>query len=105
MSKTNKSSLYDTFNQCETDVNDVSKFFYIIDGGMSLHKLKWEQNQKFSDISQQYIRELLHNYGTNVKVVFNGFNNDGTKASERNRIGNTSVDYLFDEDMHLKTTK
>jgi hypothetical protein len=28
------------FQQCRTDVNDVSKFFYIIDGGMLFHRLK-----------------------------------------------------------------
>lgn len=40
MRKTTKSTLYDIFVQCETDVNDVNKFFYIIDGGMLLHRLK-----------------------------------------------------------------
>jgi hypothetical protein len=41
MRKTTKSSLhrymYNIFEQFKTDVNDVSKFFYIIDGGMILH--------------------------------------------------------------------
>jgi hypothetical protein len=32
--------MYNIFEQCKTDVNDVSKFFYIIDGGMILHRLK-----------------------------------------------------------------
>lgn len=107
MRKTTKSTLYDIFEQCETDVNDVTKFFYIIDGGMLLHRLKWEKNQKFIDIFQQYIRYLRNNYGTNVKIVFDGYNNDGTKASERNRryISNTSIDYFFEEDMPLNTTK
>ncbi|KYN10148.1 hypothetical protein ALC57_17724 [Trachymyrmex cornetzi] len=40
MRKTTKSTLYDIFVQCETDVHDVTKFFYIIDGGMLLHRLK-----------------------------------------------------------------
>lgn len=69
MRKTTKSTLYDMFEQCETDVNDVSKCFYIIDGGMLLHRLKWDQNNKFLDICVQYIRYLRNNYGTNIKVV------------------------------------
>lgn len=107
MRKTTKSTLYDIFVQCETDVHDVTKFFYIIDGGMLLHRLKWEKNKKFIDICQQYIRYVRNNYGTNVKVVFDGYNYDGTKASERNRrnISNISIDYLFEEDMPLNTTK
>jgi hypothetical protein len=44
MRKTSKSSLhrytYNIFEQCKTDVNDFSKFFYLIDGGMILHRLK-----------------------------------------------------------------
>ncbi|KAF2891864.1 hypothetical protein ILUMI_14300 [Ignelater luminosus] len=64
-------------------VNDVTKFFYIIDGGMLLHRLKWEKNEKFTHICQRYTRYLRNNYGTGVKVVFDGYNNDGTKASER----------------------
>ena len=44
MSKTTESTLYDIFAQCEADISDVTKFFYIIDGGMLLHELKWEKN-------------------------------------------------------------
>ena len=53
------------------------------------------------------VRYLPNNYGTNIKVVFDGYNNNATKGSERNRryIGNISIDYLFDEEMRLKTTK
>jgi hypothetical protein len=42
MRKTSKSSLhrYNIFEQCKTDVNDFRKFFYLIDGGMILHRLK-----------------------------------------------------------------
>lgn len=107
MRKTTKSKLYDIFIECKTDVNDVTKFFYIIDGGMLLHRLKWEKNQKNSAICHQYVRYLRNNYGTNIKVVFDGCNNDGTKASERNRryMGDTSINYLFEEDMPLNTTK
>jgi hypothetical protein len=46
MRKTTESSLYNIFEQCETDVNDVSKFFYIINGGMLLHRLKCQQKIK-----------------------------------------------------------
>ena len=107
MRKTTKSSLYDIFQQSKPNVNDVNNFFYIIDGGMLLHRLNWDQNQKFSSICQNYIKYLRNNYGTNVKVVFDGYNTDGTKASERNRryVGNASIDYLFDDDMSLQTTK
>jgi hypothetical protein len=42
--KTTKSTLYDIFEQ--TDVNDVSKFFYIINGGMLLHRLKYQTKKK-----------------------------------------------------------
>ena len=70
------------FEQCDTDDNDVTKLFYIIDGGMLLHRAKWELNQTFSSISQEYIRYLRNSYGTNVKVVFDGYCDDGIKASE-----------------------
>ena len=65
------------------------------------------KNQKFSDSFQEYIKHLRNNYGINVKVVFDGYNNDGTQAAERNRryTGTNSIDYLFEEDMPLNTTK
>ena len=65
------------------------------------------KKSKFSNVFQQYIKYLRNNYGINVKVVFEGYNNDGTKASERNRryTGTTSIDNLFEEDMPLNTTQ
>jgi hypothetical protein len=35
--------MYNIFEQFKTDVNDVSKFFYIMDGGMILHRLKCQR--------------------------------------------------------------
>jgi hypothetical protein len=57
MRKTTKSSLhrymYNIFEQCKTDVNDVSKFFYIIVGGMILHRLKHQTAKIKIDLLMQ----------------------------------------------------
>lgn len=40
------------------EIKVVGTFYYIMDDGMLLHRLKWEQNQKFFYIYEKYIRYL-----------------------------------------------
>lgn len=105
MRKTTKSSFYDLFTQLNISVNDNNIFSYAIDGGMLLHRCKWQLDEKFETICNHYIRYLKNNYGNNVFVVFDGYRNiNCTKSAERYRrsLKNASTHLIFDENMHLK---
>lgn len=50
MRKTQKSTFYSVFEESSRNVNDTNNFAYVIDGGMLLHRVKWQINQKFNSI-------------------------------------------------------
>lgn len=104
MRKTKKATFYELFPELSINVNDIEKFTYVIDGGMLLHRCKWQLEEKFGTICEHYVRYLKNNYGRNVYVVFDGYNKDCTKSIERLRRSqkNASTDFIFDEIMLLK---
>ena len=59
---------------------------FVIDGGALLHKLRWSRNTTFSSILNQYIRYIQTHYGTDAKVVFDGYTSTpSTKDHEHMR--------------------
>ena len=105
MPKTQKSALYNTFDECEMSLKD-NYFYYVVDGGMLLHQVKWHFKEKFITLCDQYIRYIIRNYRENVAIVFDGYDDITIKKVERNRRArkNASVDVIFTEEMKLKTS-
>jgi hypothetical protein len=56
-----ESTLYNIFEQSKRDVNDVSKFFYIIDGGMILHRLKRQTAKIKIDLLMFFAKNCTEN--------------------------------------------
>lgn len=103
MRKNKKSGLYKIFSQSDVSLNDQSDMVYVIDGGMLLHRIPWKINEKFRIILARYVVYLRRNFGSDIIVVFDGYNNKSTKTSERNRRSSsrTSTEIIFEEDMNL----
>lgn len=64
-------TLYDLFTESTTSVIDVRKFSCVIDGGMLLHRVRWELNKQFQDKFKHHI-SYLHDmwYGGSFTLVF-----------------------------------
>ena len=71
--KTKKSTLYELFPEASKTIYDVQDFYYVIDGGMLLHRCKWQLEEKMGAICDHYVRYLNNNYGRNVYVVLDGY--------------------------------
>lgn len=107
MRKNVKATLYGLFKTFYINVKDPLLTYYVIDGGFLIHRLKWHLNELFSDILQKYVKHILHYYGTNVCVVFDGYKKMSIKSVERSRqsIHASSDEIFFNETMHLKTSQ
>ena len=85
MRKNTKSNIYDFVNPVNDNLKDNDIFAYIIDGGMLLHKIPWDLNDKFSLILERYVRYLRRLYGQSICVVFDGYEELSIKSYERSR--------------------
>lgn len=75
MRKTNKSTLFKCFKPIIYEM-DTSNATYIIDGGFLLHRVIWHQDDTFQCIFNKYIAYLKKHFGSNVIVVFDGYNDN-----------------------------
>ncbi|KYN11975.1 hypothetical protein ALC57_15868 [Trachymyrmex cornetzi] len=102
--KTKKSTFYELFSEISIDLKSLQNIHYVIDGGMLLHRCKWQLNETFKMICDLYVRYLKNNYNSNTYVVFDGYKKDSIKLAERNRraLKNKCADIEFDENMSLK---
>lgn len=86
MRKNTKSDLYKFFVPSED--HSLDSVAHVIDGGYLLHKIVWNPNDTFTEISENYVNFLKVHY-TNYTVVFDGYpdltSNLGTKTVERIR--------------------
>lgn len=106
--KTQKSDLYEFFTVLNESVKDKINCFYVIDGGMLLHKITWRLHQKFSEICDSYIQYIQSKYGRNVIVVFDGYLFPSIKSSERNRRASKkepAVDVMPSADANLNISQ
>lgn len=46
---------------------------YVLDGGFLLHKLVWQKPATYKDICAQYVNYVIHCYGANCVIVFDGY--------------------------------
>lgn len=100
--KNTKSSLYCLFHK--HDELKISDCVLVIDGGRLLHKVPWTSKKSFSYIMFTYVTYLRANYGKNVTIVFDGYDRQTTKSSERNRrcAKKGCLEYDFQKDMLLE---
>lgn len=106
MRKNIKSDLYNFFEVIDITL-DKENFYYVIDGGMLLHKIPWKIDEKFSAILSRYINYVKNHFGDCATVVFDGYDNLTTKSSERKRRSRKfmSASYKFNENTSLKVEK
>ncbi|GBL81649.1 hypothetical protein AVEN_93436-1 [Araneus ventricosus] len=84
-------------------LSKVKNTFVVVDGGHLLHKVVWQRNVNFEDISKSYRRYLQTLYGSNVAVVFDGYpsdvNRNSVKSAECIRRANlhSSHEIIFNE--------
>ncbi|GFW13738.1 uncharacterized protein TNCV_2105621 [Trichonephila clavipes] len=107
MRKTKKSTFYELFLEISINLKSVENVHYVIDGGMLLHRCRWQLNETFQMICEHYVRYLKKYYNNNTYVVFDGYKKDGIKSAERNRraLKSKCADIEFDENMPLKVTQ
>ncbi|GBM73674.1 hypothetical protein AVEN_177728-1 [Araneus ventricosus] len=103
MRKGTKSSLFEAFTPTKIDVFQGKNNFVVVDGGNLLHKVVWQRNMNFGDITKSYLTYLQTHYGSNVAAVFDGYlsdvNGKSTKSAERIRRANlhSSHEIIFNE--------
>lgn len=104
--KNTKSDLYDFFEEYQIDLNKTD-YQYVIDGGMLLQKVPWKTGILFAAVASNYIAYLKSNYGDNLTVVFDGYDDLTTKTSERDRRSKKfiSVEYRFDKNTKVAVEK
>ncbi|KAL4105063.1 hypothetical protein QTP88_020338 [Uroleucon formosanum] len=105
MRKTNKSTLFKCFKSSIYEM-DTSNATYIIDGGFLLHRVIWHQDDTFQCIFNKYIVYLKKHFGSNVIVVFDGYNDNSKniKAMEqfrRSEAFSGSFEVFFNETMKV----
>ncbi|XP_052758830.1 uncharacterized protein LOC128202453 [Galleria mellonella] len=100
MRKTNKSILYSLFETQDIVINKEASV-YFIDGGMLLYRVKWPSKCNYADVFDSYISYLKNHFGNNITVVFDCYDRESNKASERNRraLKVASKEYQFTKDM------
>ena len=54
--------------------------YFVIDGGALIHRVHWTKGDRFIEIADAYIKYLKRHYGTQVEVVFDGYNNESIKS-------------------------
>ncbi|KYN21449.1 hypothetical protein ALC57_06175 [Trachymyrmex cornetzi] len=74
---------------------------------MLLHKVPWKTGTTFATVTSSYITYLKSNYGDNVTIVFDGYDDLTTKSSERDRRSKKfiSVEYRFNENTKVAVEK
>ncbi|GBL95598.1 hypothetical protein AVEN_24809-1 [Araneus ventricosus] len=103
MRKGTKSSLFSAFTPIKIDAVQGKNNFVMVDGGPLLHKVVWQRNMNFGDISKSYLTYLQTHYGSIVAVVFDRYPSDvngkSTKSAERIRRANlhSSHEIIFNE--------
>lgn len=104
MLKNTKSDLYSLFRKNPTNFRDLERTFFVLVGGLLIHKIRWTIGQTFSAIINNYIKYIRNNYGQCAIIIFYGYQTLSTKESERNRRASrgSSADMYFSESMALQ---
>jgi len=83
---------------------------YIVDGRFLLHRVIWNRDDTFDLIFQTYINYIQKHFGSNVTIVFDGYddNSKNIKAMEQRRRSAKlfkSTEVLFDASMKVPTSQ
>jgi hypothetical protein len=79
MRKTEKSQLArELFKQGKYSSTNVMTAGFVINGGWLLHEVKWQPGGVFEDIFHQHVQFIVHHFGRNVRVVFDGYDSGPT---------------------------
>ncbi|GBN48437.1 hypothetical protein AVEN_168652-1 [Araneus ventricosus] len=103
MRKGTKSFLFSAFTPTKIDAVQGKNNFVVVDAGHLHHKVVWQRNMNFGDITKSYLTYLQTHYGWNVAVVFDGYPSDvngkSTKSAESIRQANlhSSHEIIFNE--------
>ncbi|GBN72600.1 hypothetical protein AVEN_95482-1 [Araneus ventricosus] len=103
MRKGTKSFLFSAFTPTKIDAIQGKNNFVVVDGGHLLHKVVWQRNMNFGDITKSYLTYLQTHFGSNIAVAFDGYPSDvngkSTKSAERIRRSNlhSSHEMIFNE--------
>lgn len=106
MRKSTKSTLYSVFQTLDITLNKAN-CQYIIDGGMLLYRVKWPINCNYNKVFEEYISYLKRNFGSNVTVIFDSYDEDSNKAAERNRRSQKVAckEFQFTKDMPVAVSQ
>lgn len=109
MRKGKKSDMYkilEALAPCE-DNSRTEKCFFVIDGGHLLHRVLWPAHATFKSLYTTYTKYIQNNFGTDVIIVFDGYQISNTKADERLRRGmkNYCVDIMFSDAMPVTVSQ
>jgi len=105
MRKTKKSLVYKCFKSCNIEL-DTNNITYIIDDGFLLHHVVWQQNNTFHCIIDRYVDYVQRYFGSNIIVVFDGYNNNSKNIKAMEQLRRTaalsgSFEVIFKETMHV----
>lgn len=80
---------------------------YVLDGGALLHRVRWFKGMKFNAISEVYTNYIQKNYRGCITVVFDGYQDDGTKSHEHLRRNSVPQSCIVDicQENHVPFTQ
>ena len=74
-----------------SDINAVKKEemgipdSYVLDGGALLHRVRWFKGMTFNAVAAAYSNYIRKHYAGKITVVFDGYEDEGTKSHEHLR--------------------
>ncbi|GBP82936.1 hypothetical protein EVAR_99727_1 [Eumeta japonica] len=69
MRKGTKSSLFNAFTPVDRSSNISARSHFVIDGGFPLHKVIWDRNSSFKDITTKYVKYVQEHFGLSASIV------------------------------------
>ena len=81
---------------------------YVLDGGALLHRITWPRKCTYKELCRIYCQYVKRKYGDQVKVVFDGYNNEPSTKNMTQLMrstGKTSVTVTFTDDMTITMKK
>ena len=89
MRKTDKAALARTISEGKDQLVKTPR--YVVDGGALLHRVRWLKNTSYQDVFEQYATDIRTRYGTQVTIVFDGYNSGPSiKDHEQRRRSSTT---------------
>lgn len=81
--KTQNSTLLELFDIDNVQL-DIGNYTYVTDGGMSLHRAQWNQNDTVHCILRRYITYVKTHFGSDIIVVLEEYDNNSGSTKKTN---------------------